>query len=371
MTAYTAEATPAGEARVRADLEAILSAVRREAETDGLLAVHLLGGYAKGEGAVVPAPDGTRRGFNDYDLLLVFSAPPARPERYAGLSARLARELEIDFVDLGIATPPALEAAPPTLFWYEFGEAHLELWRAPGARVSPRRIEAKDLDPEEGSRLLMNRGMALLWAAVRLWPHSAAGEAPPVEDPAELRFAAIAAHKAVTAAGDAALLRAGAYAPLQQERLARLRARPELTAWAGPGFLEAYAAAADYRRHPGPLAPAAVAALWWTARAHHEAGFRDAERARLGTGFADWPDHGRLVRARGRRRLARPREAVRAVKRLLTGGGWMRAEDRFLLDLPGLLYDLPGATPSGRGPAAGNATRWREEAMTAVRRWHP
>ncbi len=364
MTAYTAGAGPAAEARVRADLDVILEEVRREAEADGLVAVYLLGGYAKGEGTVVSAPDGTLRGFNDYDLLLVFAEAPVRPERYAELSARLARRLEIDFVDLGLATPRDLEQAPPTLFWYEFGAAHIEMWRASGAEPVLPSYTPGDIDREEGSRLLVNRGMALLWGALRLWSGPGPGRGPLTADPVELRFSTIASHKAITAAGDAALLRAGIYDPRQSERLSLLKSRKDLLSWAPGGFLDAYEDAAAYRGRPEALGAGAAAALWERARRHHEAGLRAAEIDRLGTAFGDWTGHRRAVLGARRRLLARPREAARALKRALRRGDWLPAEDRFLVELPALLYtqDREEAEPD-----AG----WRSRAGAAVKRWHP
>ncbi len=363
---FTVDARPEAEAQVAADLERVTEEVRREAEGDGLLAVFLLGGFARGEGVVVTGPDGALHGFNDYDLLLVFDRPPARAGRYSALSRRLAAELGIDFVDLGMATPADLEAAGPTLFWYELGEAHRVLWAREGARVELPRFRLESIDPAEGSRLLLNRGMAHLWGALRLWP-GGPGEDPPSADAGVLRFAAIAAHKAVLAAGDAALLRSRAYSTRQRARLEILRTRPELRSWAARDFLDAYAAAAAFRREPRVPGPAETAALWWTARDHHRDGFRAAEEVRLGAPLGDWASYPGRIRARaGRERMSRPREAFRSLRRAAHRESWLRNEERFFISLPGLLY-APG---SGR-PRGAEASAWRERAETLIREWHP
>jgi len=361
---FTAGAAPAAEARVGRDLARITDAVRAAAAEDPLLAVYLLGGYARGEGAVRRAADGSLRGFNDYDLLLVFETPPASPGVYGALSRRLARELEIDFVDLGTVTLREVAAAPPTLFWYELGEGHRALWVREGARVDLPRFGLEDLDPAEGSRLMVNRGMALLWAGLRLWPGETPGRGPVATDPDEIRFAAIASHKAVLAAGDAALLRARSYDISQETRRSTLRGRPELTSWAEPGFLDAYDRAVAFRRDPEDLDPGRAAILWRTALTHHRAGFRAAEEVRLAAPLPDWKEHARRVRSRARRRSSRPREAARALKRSIREGSWLPREERFVLGLPRYLYTA--------GPSeAAAARRWREEAMAMVRRWHP
>jgi predicted nucleotidyltransferase len=361
---FTSLATPPAEARVSRDLDRITAAVRTAADADPLLGIFLLGGYARGEGAIRRATDGTLRGFNDYDLLLVFADRPASPERYAALSRRLARELEIDFVDLGVATLAELTSAPPTLFWYELGEGHRELWVREGARIRLPRFRIEELDPEEGSRLLLNRGMALLWAALRLWPEGAPGRGPAVSDPAELRFAAIAAHKAILAAGDAALLRSRSYHISQEVRRDVLRGRPELRSWAEAGFLEAYDRAVEFRREPRAVAAGEAAILWQTALTHHRAGFRAAEEVRFAAPLPDWKEHARRIRGRARRRAVRPREAARVLKRSVRGGNWLTREDRFFLGLPRYLYTAPPSDPAA-------VRLWRDRALALVREWHP
>ncbi len=367
MRPFTAEAGADAEARVAADLERVVEAVRVEAAGDALTAVVLLGGYARGDGAVVSVPDGSLRGFNDYDLLLVFARPPRRPERYAELSRRLAAELEIDFVDLGLASNRDLERAAPTLFWYELGESHRVLWPAGGAGLRFPRFPLEALDPLEGPRLLLNRGLAAVWGALRLWSTGAPGNGPPSGDPAVLRFTAIAAHKAVLAAGDAALLRARAYRLRQEERLEVLTGRPELRSWAAPGFLESYAEASAFRRRPRIGGPVEVAELWWRARRHHEAGFRAAEEVRLAAPIPAWSAHRRLLQRRLlRSTVAHPRPAAGAARRWLRTGTWLRPEERFFLALPGLYYV---SRPAG-SPAPERAAAWRRRAEGTVAAWH-
>ncbi len=366
MTPFTAVANPGAEARVAGDLAHIVEAVRAEAALDSLLAMFLLGGYARGEGAVRIADDGTLRGFNDYDVLLVFSVRPRRPERFAKLSRRLARELEIDFVDLGLFTPRDLAVAPPTLFWYELGEAHRLLWAGPGDAPRLQRIPIGDIDPAEGSRLLLNRGLALLWAGARLWSGSAPGLGSVSEDPDELRFATIAAHKSVTAGGDAALLRSNAYVPSQAGRQALLASRPDLTRWAAEGYLDAYARAVAFRRQPMPIAASDAAALWWEARKHHERGFRAAEEVRLGTAILDWEVYPELLRRRAGRRPSNVRDALRRVRRALLGGRAVDAEARWMREMSELLY---GASLGGGRSVSGRS--WKERALAVVTEWHP
>lgn len=357
---YTA-CGPEAEARVAEDLHAIVAAVRDEAGSEDLGAVLLLGGYARGEGTVVRAPSGALRGFNDYDLLLVFRRSPPVPDRFTALAKDLARRLEIDFVDLGLAGPEDLRGAPPTLFWYELGEAHQVLWQAADMKLHLPRFRASDLEEAEGSRLLLNRGMALLWAALRLGD---AETASPAAAETDRRFAVIASHKAILAAGDAALLASGDYSIHQEERLQRLRRDADLPAWAPRGFLDAYARAVAFRRRPEFPSPAESLELWAEACIHHEAGFARAEASRLHAAWTAWAGHRRLVLSRARRgALAGPRKAARALRRVLRRETWMEREELLFAEFPSLLYGSPdrfGKDAAVRGRAA-----------ALIHTWHP
>jgi hypothetical protein len=195
------------------------------------------------------ANDGTLRDSTTTTSFSSSSTPPPRPSAIC----RAWPGVEID-VDLGLATPRDLAVAPPTLFWYELGEAHRLLWSRPGDPPHLPRIRVGDLDPAEGSRLLLNRGLALVWAGARLWSGPCPGSGSVTGDPAELRFATIAAHKAVSAAGDAALLRGSAYTPSQSDRHSALLEPSRSPRLGREGFLDAYARAVAFRRQPAPVA---------------------------------------------------------------------------------------------------------------------
>lgn len=363
---FTGTGSPEAEARVAEDLAVIVDAVRSTPSPERLEAVLLLGGFARGEGAVVRDAGGVLRGFNDYDLLLVFSSRPRDSAPFQNLSHKLAERLAIEFVDLGVAGAADLAAAPPTLFWYELGLAHRVLWAA-GEPPPVRRFPQSDLDPAEGSRLLVNRGMGLLWAALRLRPPEGGRTAP-----RDLEFSAIASHKAVLAAGDAALLRENAYALGARERLGAVRDRARGWPWAPEGFPEAYANAVRFRGAPAFGDEAEIRASWSLACGIHEAGLRAAETARLGS-FESWEEHARRVR-RKTRRWASPREAARALRRRLRGAPVLEVDDRCLADLPVLLYAPAAGDPGGEPPGGMDAAthrNWRERAAELVRLWHP
>ncbi len=362
MNPYTHDGDAVAEERVRADFDRTVEAVRELGDAEGLRAVLLLGGYARGEGVVIEDASGVVRGFNDYDFLLVFDSLPRDTAPYRELSKRLALEFGIDFVDFGYVTPEIMATAPPTLFWYELGEVVRTLWERPGSGVVVPRFPVDALDPAEGSRLLFNRGMGLLWAGYRLWP-GLPGDGDGAGDDDAIRFSVIAAHKSILAVGDALLLGRGTYHPSQAERTRRVAGTGTGDPVADPALVAAYARGAAFRRCPEFPSAADAGALWLEARAFHEAGFREMEARRVGP-FAGWDDYPARLRGYARSRsLASPRALARTVVRTLRGDGELTVEERRFLDLADLLY-CP-ARNARTGPA------WQREARIAVEDWHP
>ena len=352
---FTALRESAAESRISRDLDLIVKRVLDLAEQDELRAVYLLGGYARGEGAAVQQEDGSWRGFNDYDLLLVFGAEPKSRVPFQELAVTLAREIEIDFVDLGIATVKDLAAAQPTLFWVELSMAHRLLWSSSETGVALPEFSVEHLLPEEAAHLIVNRGMALLWALVRTWSDRP-GESELTQDDCELHFAAIAGHKAVLAGGDGILIASQKYALSAHQRLGLIQEDELLP----PEFRKAYAAGVAFRRAPAWPAPHDVAALVEAARGYHEFAFSHVEKA-LGLPTA-WPDHRRtLQRIKRSTYLLKPRTVLKA----LAGRSSGVDPNRFRAELPGLLYDAQGRPPWHRNPS------WREQALDLVKEWHP
>lgn len=251
--AWTESAQPDAEARVTRDLAIITDAVRA-ALGDGLVALLLVGSYARGEGGVIRDAHGVRA-FNDYDLVCVVEASSLRQAKQSlpAVAQRCEHACEVS-VDLWPITRASLDHAPPTLFWLDVamgGVAVLDGDRTVLERLGPRGPRTVPLD--EAARLLANRAAGL--ALSRLGGRWA--------EPVVLQRHV---HKSVLACGDALLLATRQYAPSLSVRSARVRALA--TAVDGLDALpDAYDDALCFRRDPAQWTPPAGASVpEWGAR---------------------------------------------------------------------------------------------------------
>lgn len=407
-TPFTTTGDERAEGRIGADLDRIVARLRAVVPPAAFQSLALIGGFARGEGAVIVGSDGLPRGFNDYDLVLLVREPiDEAPVRRAALE--LARELEIDFVDVGVVTPRHLGVAPNTVFWYELRAGHRVLAGEPDAFQRLPERDPASLPMEEGVRLLVNRGLSLLWARLDLDEASAVGGGLL---PGRRRFVVNSIQKAVLAIGDADLIAAGRYHISYRERARRVAMAPPafLLESVGSGgasgvaaFQAAHAAATRFKL--GPEIPGdAVAALlvrWSSVRGWHEAALRWCESRRVGRRLTEWAAYPtRLARESIQAGLRHPGSYLRERRSTPDLRGWARhwldPERSFRARLPFLLYGVPasgalsadpaapvdpwahfkadllaaGLTDIPREPAA-RQERWRGATRRLLKEWHP
>jgi|GEM_PF-2185777 len=191
-TAFTIHDTPGLVRRIQGDLDVITASVRRA--DPHLRSLLLTGGFARGEGAAFRgAPQ------NDYDLVAVrrMGRPRVPYERVrADLERRLG--LHIDLAPVGAWRLPFVSRS---IFWYETAQRSRVLWGA-DVRRRIRIQDAKDIRPQEGLRLLVNRAAGLLL----------------VTESHDAHARRLQAAKGILAALDAQLLATGHFAPSQRER---------------------------------------------------------------------------------------------------------------------------------------------------------
>jgi len=250
---YTALPSPSLTERLERTLAEIASEIGA-LHLPKLAGVVLGGGYGRGEGGVRHTPEGDRL-YNDLDFF-VFARGASRSE-----AARIDRELrrlaelrEKDSeaaLDFGPAKNlSALRRVAATLMFQELRRG----WRPVWGDVDPARL-IPELAPEElpfseAARLLLNRGMGLIFAGEYL----SAGKNDP-------DFILRNIHKAALGAGDALLLAAGLY---RWRGADRLTAFSEYAAREGmpEEYATLYAEAFRYKVEPDPTLPADPAAMW-------------------------------------------------------------------------------------------------------------
>ncbi len=197
---FTMHPDPAAEAVVRSQLKAIVDAVeRRVGQSEAIV---LSGSFGRGEGGVFRGPDGRYHPVNDYDLLVVDRRDLSAA--LSGLGDALAKELGIDFVDLGY-TDGQWQNLPPTVF--NFDLKHGSRVIAGNASVLDRIPDwpSAELPVYEAVKLLLNRTAGMLSG---LRGQFLAGETPA---PDLQRYLANQIAKALMALGDWHLLRWGGY----------------------------------------------------------------------------------------------------------------------------------------------------------------
>jgi len=205
---FTAEGDPAVEQAIADMLRRLADDIRRLANADHI-ALYLGGGYGRGEGGVLITENGQHLPYNDLDFF-VFSKGLSATKRkafdaeLAAIAPKYEKESSVS-VDFAPAKPiEKLIKERHTLMYQELLYGH-RLVCGPDLLADVECPDAHDLPILEALRLLVNRGMGLLFAAQQL------ADAPKdddghVIDGKAIDFAIRNLHKAALGAGDALLI---------------------------------------------------------------------------------------------------------------------------------------------------------------------
>ena len=314
-------------------------------EIPHLKAVVLGGGYGRGEGGVLHTPSGSRL-YNDLDFF-VFSegAGKRKADRInstlKSVSGRWEKQLGIA-VDFGPAKNLSdLRKVSQTLMFQEllrgwkpvWGEANLEQWIKP--------LEADRIPYSEAVRLLLNRGMGLLFAGNYIKEGK--------DDP---DFILRNLNKAYLGGGDALLISAGKYRWKGNERAEAYREHIRMKKLPGE-YASLYDKACQWKREPEIELPADPVGSWRKCRDFYMASVSLCAGTEPGTETA-------AVIAGLRFRAREERSLKNALRWQLRGGGSrsfralfdppvvtvleelysLLAENADLPDLPGHLHHL-------------------------------
>lgn len=250
---YTAVPSPKVAAAIDAARAGIASDVAA-LEIPKLAAVVLGGGYGRGEGGVRHAPEGDKL-YNDLDLFVFTDGAGRRGRaRIAEALKPVSRKWE-ERLGVAVDFSPAknfknLRSVARTLMYQELVRGWKPVWGDAGLGCWIPEFPPEALPFSEAARLLLNRGMGLLFAGERL-----AGKSEDAD------FIVRNLHKAALGAGDALLLAGKEYRWRGAERLEALKTYAERTALPRE-FVASYERAWRYKLEPDPVLPAEPWAVW-------------------------------------------------------------------------------------------------------------
>ena len=289
------------------------------AEIDGLhfpklSAVVLGGGYGRGEGGVLHTANGDCL-YNDLDFF-VFADGASRSEALAiqnalrGISERWEKRLGIAVDFSPVKNVNALCRVSRTLMYQELLRGWLPVWGTLDLGEWIPAIPPAELPFSEAARLLLNRGMGLMFAVERLL-----GDKPDAD------FVMRNMNKAVLGAGDALLLASGCYHWLGEERVQAFSGYARQHGLSGE-FVASYERAYRYKLEPQPVLPEKPWEEWRSCRSM----FLDAVRRLSGHG----KDGSIMEVCKGLREAARAESSVRNMLRWLLRARSLRSLDAFL-----------------------------------------
>ena len=251
---FTAVGDTAVEQRISDALEAIGKEIAAVVPPQ-VIGVYLGGGYGRGEGGVYFTPDGKSHLYNDMDFFVIREEGSSNQgevdDSLTGISRKWTEALELDVDFSASKTQSQLVGLSRRLMYQELRRGHCLVYGKPGLLDCIPELPAEKIPYLEALRLLLNRGMGLLFAAEKL--------ASPV--PKDTGFILRNMHKAAMGSGDALMMSRGLYRWTARERLAVFRdlvKELELP----DAYFEYYGKAIDFKFRPAAELPAEPLAEW-------------------------------------------------------------------------------------------------------------
>lgn len=224
-----------------------------------LAGVYLGGGYGRGEGGVYVNEEGKARLYNDLDFFVLTEG--ASKKQCVELSHQL-RLIEEDWtkrLEVEVEFGPAKELKDlprmsNTLMYQELKHGHFQVYGPSGLLKVLPEVSPENLPYMEGIRLLLNRGMGLLFAGEHLAEHSD-----------DTSFIVRNLNKAVLGSADSLLLTQGRYRWTLEERIdefAKLAGELGMQSEAS----EMYRRACEFKYHPHSRMPETPWSAWQEVR---------------------------------------------------------------------------------------------------------
>ena len=259
-------------------LDSALAEIARELETirtgGRLVCVVLGGGYGRGEGGVLHTASGDRL-YNDLDFFVFTDGANRRMQQKIGRQLRGIGERWEKKLGVAVDFSPAknLDTLPRvgyTLMFQELRHGWKPIWGEADFLSRIPELDPACLPYTEAVRLLLNRGMGLVFAGERL----AAGRGEEEAD-----FVVRNMNKAVLGCGDALLLTAGKYCWRGEDRVQAFFLFAE-ECGLPRDFAEEYETAFRFKLEPTPVLPPDPRLRWLECRDF----YLDSVRRVAGTG---------------------------------------------------------------------------------------
>ena len=289
-----------------------------------LASVVLGGGYGRGEGGVCRTSRGDRL-YNDLDFF-VFSDGANHDEMHqiatelSRITAKWERRLGVSVDMSPIKELSSLSRVSCKLMYQELVRGWIPIWGSVDLEKFILRRPPEALPFSEAARLILNRGMGLIFAGERL-----------AEGSRDADFIMRNLHKSQLGAGDALLIAAGKYRWNGAERLEVLR-RYLAENGLSSGIGDNYEKALVYKAEPVPVLPDDPRAVWLDCRKCF------LEAARHVAGCA--PDASARAVARGMHRRAASERSLRNFLRRVLRCGPFRPFSA--------IFDPPEVTVAGK-----------------------
>jgi len=219
-------------------------AVRAIIPEERLEAIVLGGGYGRGEGGVLRAPDGDKP-YNDLEFYIFVRGPLLVRERQykrrlAEVTHAFSEKCGLEF-EAKILTFQKIQGSGPTMFYHDLVMGHRWIWGRVQEFVDCEQQRAAHRIPlHEATRLLMNRSSGLLFSAAQLQGESI-----------DIDFVRRNISKAQLALGDAVLCAFGRYHSSCRERHRRLEKLnpPTVTPWLDE-LVRLHTVGVEFKLHP-------------------------------------------------------------------------------------------------------------------------
>ena len=250
--------TAVGDAAVEKRISEALEAIGREIAQvvpPQVAGVYLGGGYGRGEGGIFRTEDGKSHLYNDMDFFVIREEGSSNAgeidDSLTGISRKWSEALELDVDFSASKTQSQLVQLSRRLMYQELRRGHCLVYGKPGLLQCIPELPADKIPYLEALRLLLNRGMGLLFAAEKL--------ASPV--PKNVSFILRNLHKGAMGSGDALMMSRGLYRWTARERMEVFEKLHEELALPA-SYLEDYRKAIDFKFSPTSELPSEPLVVW-------------------------------------------------------------------------------------------------------------